>query len=73
MAELLKIILPVIALLALAFIGLGINIFFKKSGRFPETSVGGNREMRKRGITCVREDELKCHNNNGYKGKGCCC
>jgi len=48
-----------IILLAIAFIGFAIQIIVKKSGKFPETSIGHNEEMRKRGISCVKCDENK--------------
>lgn len=46
-------------LVGFAVIGLGINIIFKKGGKFPETGVGHSPEMRKRGITCAKTDELR--------------
>jgi hypothetical protein len=48
-----------VILVAIAFIGLGFNIFFKKNGKFPETGVGHNPEMRKRGLTCAKTEELR--------------
>ncbi len=73
MSDIIYTILPVAGLLGLAFIGFGINIFFRKNGRFPETSVGRNREMQKRGITCVRHDEIRRCRAAGGKGiSGCC-
>lgn len=53
----LKLIGIAIVLIALVFIGLGFNIFFLKK-KFPETEVGHNKEMRKRGIKCTRTEEL---------------
>lgn len=50
----------VVALMALVFILMGVKIMFHKSHKFPETSAGHNKEMRKRGITCARQDEIKC-------------
>jgi hypothetical protein len=44
--------------IGLCFLGLGVSIFFKKNGKFPETEVGHNKEMRKRGITCAKQDEI---------------
>ncbi len=44
--------------LGLCFLGLGIKIFFSKEGRFPETEIGHNKEMRKRGIMCTRQEEI---------------
>ena len=40
-------------LLGIALIGLGISILIKKNGKFPETHIGKNREMKKRGIYCA--------------------
>jgi hypothetical protein len=37
---------------------LGFNIFFLKK-KFPETSVGHNRNMKKLGIYCVKCEEQK--------------
>lgn len=42
--------------LGLCFLGLGFNIFFRKNGKFPETEIGQNREMKKRGIRCAKEE-----------------
>ena len=58
----LTVILISVALLAIAFIGLGFSIFFRKNGKFPETGVGHNPEMRKLGLTCARSDEIKSFN-----------
>jgi hypothetical protein len=51
-----------VVIVAIAFIGLGLSIFFRKNGKFPETGVGHNTEMRKLGITCARSDEIKRFN-----------
>jgi hypothetical protein len=55
----------VAALLALAFVGMGVKILFHKSKKFPETSAGHNKELRKRGITCPRHEEIKCWKDKG--------
>ncbi|MCQ2959228.1 MAG: hypothetical protein MJ198_03450 [Bacteroidales bacterium] len=53
-----KLFLIVLVMIALAFIGLGINIiFFRKP--FPETEVSRNKEMHKRGIKCAKCEEMK--------------
>jgi len=44
----------------LVFAGLGIRILFKKNGTFPETHVGHNKEMRKRGISCATSTDTGC-------------
>ena len=56
---LLTLFLTTIVLVALAFAGLGLNIFFRKNGKFPQTEVGSNKDMKKLGITCTKHDEMK--------------
>lgn len=46
-------------LVAIAFIGLAFNILFRKNGKFPETGVGHNPEMRKRGLSCAKTEEIR--------------
>jgi hypothetical protein len=58
-------------LMGMAFAGLSISILIKKNGRFPVTSIGRNKEMHKRGITCVKHDEMNCRGKAGNRG-GCC-
>ena len=59
-------------LMGIVFAGLSISILFKKNGSFPVISIGRNKEMQKRGITCVKHDEMLCHGEN-KSDKGCCC
>jgi hypothetical protein len=50
-------------LVGIAFIGLGITILIKKNGKFPETHIGKNKEMKKRGIHCANTtDRLERQN-----------
>jgi len=49
-----KVFLLAIALVALAMVGLAIRILLKKGGQFPNTHVGGNKNMRERGIYCAQ-------------------
>ncbi len=48
-----KVILLTILLLGIAFLGMGFNIIIRKK-LFPETHVGHNKEMQKRGIICAK-------------------
>jgi len=57
--------------LGLCFLGLGVKIFFSKEGKFPETEVGHNREMRRRGITCPRQDEMAQRKKAHLSCEGC--
>ena len=59
-------------LLGIAFIGLSFRTLFMREGRFPETSIGKNKEMRKLGITCVKHDEMHCYKDITGSG-GCAC
>ena len=54
-----KVILIAIVLLTFVFLGLGVSIFFRRNGKFPETEVGKNKRMREMGITCVKCDEYR--------------
>ena len=46
-----------IAVLAIAIFLMSFNIIFRKDGKFPETEVGHNKEMRKRGLKCAKGEE----------------
>ncbi len=48
----LKVALISIVIMALVFLGLGIQTFFSKKKSFPQTSISKNKEMRKRNIYC---------------------
>ena len=61
-----EILIAAILLVGLCVVGLGVNIFFRKDGKFPETEIEHNMEMRKRGIRCAKEDETRIW---GRKGK----
>ncbi len=56
-------------ILLLVFALLGIRMLIKPGGRFPETHVGHNREMKKRGIRCAQQQDLGC---NPVEGSGSC-
>ena len=54
----LKLILIVTVLVALSVAGLAIGILVK--GKFPDTHVGHNADMKKMGITCAKNDSELC-------------
>jgi hypothetical protein len=56
-----------VLIVGVAFVGIGLNIFFRKDGKFPETEVGTNRHMRELGIKCTRCEELRIYKE--YKRK----
>ncbi len=63
-----KLILLSTVIIALSLIGLSIRMLVKKGGKFPSSSIGKNKEMKARGITCVRHDELKCYREEKERG-----
>lgn len=42
----------------LSFLGLGLNLFFRRNKNFPETEIGKNSRMREMGISCVKCSEM---------------
>jgi len=54
-----KVVFLVIVILAISFIGIGFNIFLRNK-KFPQTSIGKNKNMAKLGLTCPKSDEIKC-------------
>jgi hypothetical protein len=58
--------------LSIAAAGLGIRLLIKSGGRFPETHVSRNAEMRKRGITCAQETDTGCNSSYGFPGCAAC-
>ena len=56
--QMLKILLLTLAIVGLAVALLGVKVFFIKGGRFPNTHIHDNAEMRKRGIKCAKDKEF---------------
>lgn len=54
-----EIFIAALLLVGLSIIGLCFNIIFRKNGHFPETEISSNKEMRKLGIRCAKEEELR--------------
>ena len=48
--------LVTLVLVGLAVFGMCFNIIFRKDGAFPEYEVGSNKEMRRLGIRCMKEE-----------------
>lgn len=51
-------------IIAISIALLAIKIIIKKNGRFPNTHVGGNKEMRRRGIKCVQSQDRDARRQN---------
>jgi len=67
----LKVILIAIALVSTAILALSIRIVLVKDGKFPETHISRNPEMKKKGILCVksmdRMEQAKAEIQNRYE------
>jgi hypothetical protein len=53
-------------------LGLGVQTFFSKKKKFPETHIGHNREMRKRKIYCAQTEQRIIDKELGYKSGSSC-
>lgn len=71
--EFLRVFIVVLVILALCFLGLGIQTFFSKKKRFPQYEVGENEEMQKRGIYCMHQMQQMIDNEIIYKNKHANC
>jgi len=58
--------------LTLAAIGMGIRMLIKTNGKFPETHISRNPEMRKRGISCAQKTDTGCHSIKDFPGCASC-
>ena len=59
MSTFLLILIVSVVLVALCFVAIGVQVFFGKRKKFPETEISNNAEMRKRNIKCSRCDEFE--------------
>ena len=67
--EMFKTLLFTLLIIAICFVLLAITIIIKKNGRFPNTHVGGNKEMRKRGIKCAQSQDRDARKENHMRVK----
>ena len=70
--DIMKLLLAAVVLVGLCVLGLCFNIIFRKDGKFPETEIENNREMRKRGIKCAKEEEIRIWGKKGPDGQPLC-
>ena len=54
-----KVFLLAVLLLALGVAGMAVTILVKKDGRFPDGEISHNKELRRRGVICAKEEELR--------------
>lgn len=61
-----------LGLLLVAVAAMGIRMLLIRGAKFPQTHVGRNKEMAKRGITCAQSIDVGCHSTEGYPGCSTC-
>lgn len=66
-----KVFLAALVLVAFCLVGLCFNIIFRKNGRFPDTEIESNENMKKLGIKCAKAEEIELWGKRG-KGKPSC-
>ena len=54
-----KTVLLAVLLLAVGVAAMAITILVKKDGKFPDGEISHNKELRRRGIVCAKEEELR--------------
>ena len=52
-----KVFILTLGVVAVAVFAMCFNIIFRKDGSFPEYEVGSNKEMRRLGIRCMKEEQ----------------
>ena len=62
--EMFKTLLFTLLIISICFTLLAVKVIIKKNGRFPNTHVGGNKEMRRRGIKCVQSQDKDARREN---------
>ncbi len=67
-----EIVIAAAVLLGLCVVGMCFNIIFRKNGKFPETEISRNPEMRKLGIRCAKEEELRIWGKKNGKANPTC-
>ncbi|MBR2318610.1 MAG: hypothetical protein IKA52_02940 [Bacteroidaceae bacterium] len=59
-----KTLLFTLLIIAISVALLSITIIIKKNGRFPNIHIGGNKNMRKRGIKCAQSQDRDARKEN---------
>lgn len=59
-----KTLLFTLLIIAISIALLSITVIIKKNGRFPNTHIGGNKNMRKRGIKCAQSQDRDARKEN---------
>ena len=69
----LKTLLAAALFLGICIFGMCFNIIFRKDGKFPETEVSKNKDMRALGIRCMKEEEEDRFGNERQRERSTSC
>jgi hypothetical protein len=58
----LEVVVLSVIILLICMVLLCINIIVKKNGKFPNTHIGGNPALQKKGIKCVQAQDFEANN-----------
>ncbi|MGL4993819.1 MAG: hypothetical protein ACRC6R_06815 [Bacteroidales bacterium] len=58
-------ILIVLLIVALSVLLLGVKVFFVKGGKFPNTHIGGNAALSRKGISCAKTSDKEEQSKSG--------
>jgi len=61
-----KVFLAALVLIGICVLIMSVGIIFHRG--FPQYDVGSNEEMRKRGITCFKDEDAKLHQKKTCSG-----
>ena len=48
-----------LGLLAVGVVGMAVTILVKKDGKFPDGEIAHNKALRRQGIICAKEEEMR--------------
>lgn len=67
-----KVFLLCLAVLAVCIAFMCFNIIFRKDGEFPDGEISRNKELRKLGIRCAKEEEMRLWGDGKTNEKPTC-
>ena len=60
-----KVLLLTFLIVVISVLLIGIKVFFTKNGTFPETHIGKNKAMKKKGIHCAKTQDQVARQRGG--------
>lgn len=67
-----KLLIISVVVVMISFAFLAVRILLRNNGRFPETHISRNSEMRKRGIKCAQHNDIGCNSSEDFPGCSTC-